>query len=809
MLVLNRFKNPFFTIIAFFYLVTDLIEANSKSFPDYKEHLYRITSQDNFIIIDGQEAQRYRLFGILPFLHTFWVQIALFCFTVAVIFISSWLFIKTRISNKGTTLTVEEIITTYLPEPIVRLLFYIQFEGAAFWSTLLEDIMSVVHAPLNIGLNLASRLSYKTRSTFDDSSDDSYALSSFRGSRGRRRKQTPNSASSSRSASHANGQGQHYAGLWNTGNSCFLNSTLQSITSIATVQDVLEEVIEQAEQWDVPTPVTDALYDLILQLNTPSTSRHAVIPRQLTDALSNLPQTKVGSFFYAHQQQDAHELLVLLTSAIDDEMNAIIAERNAALESYASGLKAALLPSIRPASTNLTPFNNPFRALVAQRTACLDCGYVEAVRHYPTDELSLNVAVRPGSATTIEACLAHWSKLEVVDWICFRCSLVRTINRLKDESMYLESQAASASSPNESSTSNGHAISLSTKKKSGAKRRKAKDMKGKVDILTEILAQGYSEDEVEAKQILSLNDIKLDRTFSRAATKQVMLARTPRVLVLHLNRSSYSASSFGASKNNAAVLFDDELDLSDIVTGGDLTISGDRPISRGATPSIGESAGPDLWSVQGRKGKSSTMNGHHMETDDDGYVTNGHTYQQPKAFAKTRYRLSAIVVHYGNHSSGHYVSFRRRKPSYQNGNAKQLDGLDGFLHPARDHDRWYRISDDSVKQCTLEDVRSQNPFLMFYERIGDDAQRLSKSRTNGHTNGTTQNGHGQASDSSGSDADHRSTLTRSSSHIPQGFEVIAQKQENALHPAPFKPRVFHRWESSPSFATEKIKAECD
>lgn len=789
------------------------VKTSSKTF-------YQITSQDNFIIIDGQEAQRYRLFGILPSLHTFWAQTAVICVTGIVLCISAWLFFKTKSANSGQSFTIEEVLTTYLPESFARLLFYIQFEGQAFWSTLLEDIMSVIYAPLNIGLNLASKLSYKSGTTYNDNSyDDSFTTNSLKGSRGRRRKQQiSNSASSSRSASHAKGQGRHYAGLWNTGNSCFLNSTLQSITSIPTVQNVLEEVIEQAEQWDVPTPVTDALYDLILQLNTRSTSRHAVIPRQLTDALSNLPQTNVGSFFYAHQQQDAHELLVLLTSAIDDEMNAILTERNSAVESYASGLKAALLPSLRPTSTSLTPFSNPFRALVAQRTACLDCGYVEAVRHYPTDELSLNVAARPGSATTVEACLAHWSKLEVVDWICFRCSLVRTINRLKDECFYLESQAASASSSKESNVSNGHAVSTSTKKKSGAKRRKAKELKGKVDILTNILAQGYSEDEVEAKQIFSLNDIRLDRTFSRAATKQVMLARTPRVLVLHLNRSSYSASAFGASKNNAAVLFDDELDLSDIVTGGDLTISGDRPISRGATPIIGESAGPDLWSVQGRKGKVNAMNGHVMETDREGYVTNGHPHQQPKAFTKTRYRLCAIVVHYGNHSSGHYVSFRRRNASYhQNGNGKQLDALDDFLHPwevsgaLRDRDQWYRISDDSVKQCSLEDVRSQNPFLMFYERVGDDAKRLANIKSNGHlngANGTSDHGCGQASDSSESETGNHSTLTRSHSHIPQGFEAIAQKQENALHPTSLKPRVFHRWESSPAY-TGNGKGEDD
>lgn len=485
-------------------------------------------------------------------------------------------------------------------------------------------------------------------------------------------------------------------------------------------------------------------------------------------------------------------------------MNAIIAEKNTALRAQSAGLRAVFAPPAQPAQSSAKPMANPFRALIAQRTACLDCGYVEAVRHYPADELSLTVPPRAGSATTIEACLLNWSKLEVVDWICFRCSLIRTLDRVRAEVSYLVSVANGALSP--TGSNNGQPLTASAKKKSGAKRRRVREMKVKEDVLVEILKSGYSEDEIDATKMLEKHEIKLDRTFSRAATKQVMLARTPRVLVLHLNRSSYSASNFGASKNNAAVLFDEHLDLADVVTGGDLNVSGDKPISRGATPSLHE-AQEESWFVQGKRIQAPANGSFGPAQTDDGYLDHKIVVQDNTM--KTRYRLCAIVVHYGGHSSGHYVAFRRRRSRLRAlGNSPGLhgdeeDAIDGILDgwPSSTgskgrsgEDQWYRISDDNVSRCSLRDVLTQNPFLLFYERIGDEADNVFRTTTSigtsthlaGLTNGqqcqdgrsTHQNGH-------------------SETRVPQGFESFARLHDPQMRRTPYTPRIIQRWETMP------------
>lgn len=58
-----------------------------------------------------------------------------------------------------------------------------------------------------------------------------------------------------------------------------------------------------------------------------------------------------------------------------------------------------------------------------------------------------------------------------------------------------------------------------------------------------------------------------------------------------------------------------------------------------------------------------------------------------------RYSLSALVVHFGAHSYGHFVTFRKHRPS----------------------GTWFRTSDESVYQTSLESVLGSNPFLLFYE----------------------------------------------------------------------------------------------
>lgn len=802
---------------------------------------HRIASTGRFVILDGEQVQQYPLLGVLPVLYPLSTQAIALAITLVALTSTFWLVCSPRRRVEKNTALKHRDWLGLLPDPVARLGFYLHFEITAYASVLLEEVMTLVSAPVGLGRDLASRIAGHAPFAHRSEADDVPGRARFSngtiavGPR-RRRNQLASTAlpsASNRGASTSRSQLRSsgdaiYPGLYNTGNSCFLNSTLQSLSSVSSIRVFLEHIISQAETWDVPTPVADALYDVIVQLNTPAARRSAFVPRQLTDALSALPQTRVSSFFYAHQQQDAHELLVLVTGALDEEVKLIQGEREDALRAQNVGLCAAIAPSL-PRNTLQSEWAhaNPFRALMAQRTACLDCGYVEAVRHYPADELSLTVPSRAGSATTIEACLSNWSKIELVDWVCFHCSLVRTLERLRAEALYLANTGGALEGNN--GHSGGAATSASAKKKSGAKRRKLRETKAKEEVISAILASRSSEDEVESTGVLAQHEIKLDRTFSRGATKQVMLARTPRTLVLHLNRSTYSSSNFGASKNNAAILFDEELDISPVVTGGDLSVMGDKPISRGATPMREE---PNLtWQTQQQGAHKMHANGHHP------YLNGSNaTKSRPKRISmKTCFRLCAIVVHYGGHSSGHYVAFRRRKSSCAQHSDENQDvddtrytGLDGSPAYLKPPDEWYRISDDSVSRCSLRDVLVQNPFLLFYERIGDDNEGTgAEEQDHRALNGRGGSSSLPSATASSSLADtarqtlangpqngsHSSNGLASSTNphcLPHGFEHMGRtrvERERAL----YNPRIVQRWSAMPpslTLETSGDEGEC-
>jgi ubiquitin carboxyl-terminal hydrolase 1 len=712
-----------------------------------------VTGSQQFVIVNSEDPQLYKTLGFLPLLQTLKAQI--FIATIIAVFAGIPLLLYFYLRPRHPYADW----TSRIPDSVLNLFFYLQYEATAYKEALLGEIMAIMSSPLGIGLDIASNVSLwnPLLSKTGRGKGASTGYTSRTGRAALRRKQgyvhgAVNGSGPSGSQQLSNGsQSSYYPGLYNTGNSCFLNSTLQSLASLDVLKKYLESVMELAETWDVPTPVTDALYELVTSLNTSGVKRSSLIPRQLTDALSSLPQTNVGSFFNAHQQQDAHELMVLLTSAIDDEMNMVISERDYVQRRQAIGLRAAVapsVPSLYSSSSFASTSANPFRSLIAQRTACLDCGYVEAVRHYPADELSLGVPYRAGSATTLEACLASWSRLERVDWICFRCSLQKTLDKVRgDLKRMMSGSSMNGVAVEEETKANGSAVKIvdgkmpnGNSKPSQAKRKKLKEARRKETVLESILEGRFSEDEVEASHLLQTASIKLERAFSSLSTKQVMIARTPKVLILHLNRSSYNASNYGASKNNTPVLFDEYLDIGDVVTNGELNISGNLPISRGPSPA--------------READRASSNGY---------------LDPPSSLAL--YRLCAIVIHYGSHSAGHYVSFRRRRLQTSSSNTSSGAEDVNFQHTGdrRERDAWYRISDDSVSQCSLDDVLAQNPFIMFYERV-EESQRPGRKMTAARQ----ENGF-----------DNHAVL-------PKGFEAYGrdemQKKMNTYH-----PRVVERW----------------
>uniref|UniRef100_V5GII7 ubiquitinyl hydrolase 1 n=1 Tax=Kalmanozyma brasiliensis (strain GHG001) TaxID=1365824 RepID=V5GII7_KALBG len=456
-------------------------------------------------------------------------------------------------------------------------------------------------------------------------------------------------------------------------------------------------------------------------------------PQQLVRALQNLPSSSIRSLVGAHQQQDAHELFALLNEAVDAEARAIQHERQKKLDSEQAGFRALMAPSLpwsgcgvyadpahasgaptlngtfnpleilgmtdksnstsaeaskmHSSSTSNTLMISPFDALLAQRTICLDCGYCEAIRHFSTSEISLsvpamNVSTRTSeitgtSACSLQECLAQWSDLEQVDWICWNCTLRNTLQAVKEDL----SNKGSATKQN-GVAANGSAHALSNGNLTPAKKKRLAQLRSKETKLTRILESGLSEDELKQSSedpaspwFNILNNIQLKKTLSRLSTKQIMISRPPRVLTLHLNRSSYSASSWAPSKNNRHVLFPEYLDLSDFTLQGSISLDGRQTMNSNA---IGRDDGPD-------------------------------------AKAESLYRLAAIVVHYGSHSFGHYIAFKRVSGAGES-------GYDGIADQGAG-DSWLRISDESVSPATIQQVKQENPYMLFYELMPARAQQ--------------------------------------------------------------------------------------
>lgn len=338
-----------------------------------------------------------------------------------------------------------------------------------------------------------------------------------------------------------------------------------------------------------------------------------------------------------------------------------------------------------------------FDGLTANRRSCVLCGYTEAVMHFALDNWQLAVP-RLATSCRLEDCLEEYTRLEILkDCICRKCSVVATHHRLLREIHTLEEATKPEARP------------------SSSKKRRLKEVKRMEARVKAAITQGRIEDD--------LKDIRLEKVTSPASTKQSMIARPPPILALHINRSVH----FGqyASKNTIKLIFPEVLDLTPYTTSGSLSTVPTSAIST-PPPAIPRSTTP---------------------TPKTRGVAGGE---------RTIYRLAAVVCHYGQHSFGHYIAYRRKPPLPSVGGEGRErwvpprivdpikveemmmmkgeggdDSLgfeipeyvfedDPLLNPSssRRGRGWLRISDDSVRECGIESVLQEGSgaFMLYYER---------------------------------------------------------------------------------------------
>lgn len=439
------------------------------------------------------------------------------------------------------------------------------------------------------------------------------------------------------------------AGLGNWDNSCYQNSVLQGLASLDSFSDYLAYpcgslLPEDAAATDMK--MANTLRNLIAELKDPSNNGKRLWTPATLKSMSSW------------QQQDAQEYFSKVLDEIDKEVSRAAAA--AAARKPLKGLEKdyeappqarSLRFELEKQAASLTSIRNPLEGLLAQRVGCTRCGYSEGLSLIPFNCLTLPL----GNAHSydLSQCLDEYTKLEYIEGVeCGKCTLLKTQKLLN--------------------------IILERIKESDG------DNKVKASTLArlETVNEALEDDDYEDKTLTQKCKIPSKNRTTTTKSRQAAIARPPKSLAVHINRSLFDEMTGELKKNYAEVSFPRRLDL-----------------------------GP--WCL----GSSGTSNETHYEEwlldPGESMISSS---RGPTRIQGPFYELRAVVTHYGRHENGHYICYKKHPIAHDTINEKNTL-----------ENQWWRLSDDDVTKVSEGTVSAQGGvFMLFYDCVEPASVRPSQ-----------------------------------------------------------------------------------
>ncbi|RDW88617.1 hypothetical protein BP6252_00649 [Coleophoma cylindrospora] len=418
------------------------------------------------------------------------------------------------------------------------------------------------------------------------------------------------------------------AGLGNWDNSCYQNSVLQGLAALRTLPNYLANARlkhKESDETDMPeAQMAEALEGLIETLNDPANNGKRIWTPAALKSMSSW------------QQQDAQEYFSKVLDEIDKEVRkaADSTRDSPGFESEPTHNSGDKQPSPKPV------IRNPLEGLIAQRVGCTKCGFSEGLSMIPFN--CLTVPLGRAWEYNVSECLDEYTKLEPIEGVeCGKCTLLKFQRLLSTILERLDDTPENAT------------IRTTTTQRLAA------------------VTEALEDDDYEEKTLIQKCSIPSKSRVSSTKSRQAVIARPPKSLVVHFNRSLFDELTGELRKNYSEVRFPKILDL-----------------------------GPWCLGSAGSRDRSDMEEW--LLNPDESMIASQHRSSRLRG---PFYELRAVVTHYGRHENGHYICYKKH-PS-------PVPDEKGHYN-----EQWWSLSDDDVMRASEEKALGQGGvFMLFYDCI--------------------------------------------------------------------------------------------
>ncbi|XP_073153929.1 ubiquitin carboxyl-terminal hydrolase 27 isoform X2 [Henckelia pumila] len=493
-------------------------------------------------------------------------------------------------------------------------------------------------------------------------------------------------------------------GLQNHGNNCFLNVILQALASCSSFRKYLGEILEEyelisvVEGGDETMPLVNSLTSLVGELCTVRHRKTAISPRKVMFALDHyLPN------FNLTRQQDAEEAFSYLLSSLREELSEHYVPSKSSLSDLPDFPYGRIITKSSEEESDWQRwrrvFFGPFDGILGSILICQSCSFQMSLDFQQFHSLHFSPPVGSDGAIvdgcTLEDCLKRFFAAEYLEnYRCCHCWHNAAIK-------YVCAVAGDTT-----------------------------------DI--ETLQCCSRNDSCHCKTLSSLEAFPWSNTSSHTFKKQ-SLARSPKILCIHLQRASFNL--FGQSvKLLGHLSFPSVLDVSPFLNfevGNEKrekmfpfepstkSLSSETEVYRehGRNATIFQDGHYPCASEEGSSSPNSRRHSDGNASFSLKASEAGPSSSRSRKFAegnsgvnlpsmplkRQNYRLVSVVEHFGSEHGGHYTVYRKV--------TAKIDEEDPVALLESAIQQWYCISDSDVYSVSEKDVLGANASMLFYERM--------------------------------------------------------------------------------------------